>query len=147
VIRDLYDKKDIVLLSDISPERYGELSKLDSDLAEKAVEDIRKTRELSVKQSEKILSVVFIKSMGTIAAQGASKEDILFGTIDSLTNVNDVEAGLIDILSTAPHIDEWEGKYLLKKEVNVLVLVENEARLLKDKWNVTEKIAEIIKGS
>ena len=145
VIRDLYDKKDIVLLSDISPERYGELSKLDSDLAEKAVEDIRKTRELSVKQSEKILSVVFIKSMGTIAAQGASKEDILFGTIDSLTNVNDVEAGLIDILSTAPHIDEWEGKYLLKKEVNVLVLVENEARLLKDKWNVTEKIAEIIK--
>lgn len=145
VIRDLHDKKEVILLSDISPERYSELSKLDSDLAEKAIEDIRKTRELSVKQSEKILSVVFIKSMGAIAAQGASKEDILFGTIDSLTNVNDVEAGLIDILSTAPHIDEWEGKYLLKKEVNVLVLVENEARLLKDKWNVTEKIAEIIK--
>lgn len=145
VVRDLHDKKEIILLSDISPERYSELTKLDTDLAEKAIEDIRKTRELSVKQSEKILSVVFIKSMGMIAAQEASKENILFGTIDFLTNINDVEAGLMDILSTAPYIDEREGKYLLQKEVNVLVLVENEARLLKDKPNIREKIAQIIK--
>ena len=145
VVRDLHDKKEIILLSDISPEKYADLSKLDSDLAEKAIEDIRKTRELNVKQSEKILSVVFIKSMGSIAAQGASKEDVLFGTIDTQTNINEVETGLMDILSTAPHIDEREGKYLLQKDVNVLVLVENEARLLKDKPNITEKIANIIK--
>lgn len=145
VIRDFYDKKEIILLSDISPERYGELSRLDSDLAEKAIEDIRKARELTVKKSEEILTVVFVKSMGQVATQGASKEDILFGTIDSQTSINDIEAGLMDILSAAPHIVEREGKYILQKDVNPLVLVENEARLLKDKPSITEKISEIIK--
>lgn len=145
VVRDLYDKKEIILLSDICPEKYRELSKLDSDLAEKAIEDIRKTRELSVKKSEEILTIVFVKSMGQVTSQGASKEDILFGTIDSQTSINDIEAGLMDILNTAPHIVEREGKYILQEDVNPLVLVENEARLLKDKTSITEKISEIIK--
>ncbi|MDP2766562.1 MAG: hypothetical protein Q8O41_03800, partial [Candidatus Methanoperedens sp.] len=145
VIKDYYDKKEIILISDISPEKYSDLSKLDTDLAEKAVEDIRKTRELGVKFSDKIVSVVFIKSLGALATQGASKEDIFYGCIDSNINVNEVDAALLEILSTAPHIHESEGKYVLQKEINVLILIENEARLLKDKPNISERIAEIIK--
>lgn len=142
-IKDYYDKKEIILLSDINPEKYTDISKLDTDLAEKAIEDIRKTRELGVKFSDKIVSVVFIKSLGALATQGASKEDILYGCIDSNVNVNEIDTALLEI--PAPHIHEREGKYVLEKEVNVLVLIENEARLLKDKSNITEKIAEIIK--
>lgn len=146
VVRDLYDKNEIILLSDINPDKYPEIAKLDSDLAEKAIEDIRKTKELGIKESERILSVVFIKSIGTFEAQGAMKEDILFGTIETETNVNDIESGILDILNSAPHIDERNGKYILQKEVNILVLVENEARKLRnDIPKVQEKIASIIK--
>lgn len=145
VIKDYCDKKEIILLSDINPEKYSDLSKLDTDLSEKAVEDIRKTRELRVKFSDKIIPVVFVKSLGVLATQGASKEDVLYGCIDSSININEIDTGLLEILSTAPHIHEREGKYILQKDINVLVLIENEARLLKDKPTISERIAEIIK--
>jgi hypothetical protein len=145
VIKDCYNKNEIILLSDISPERYPDISKLDADLAEKAIEDIRKTRELGVRLSEEILSVIFAKSIGAIFTQGASKEDLLYGCLNTKININELDAGLLNITSTAPHVHEREGKFVLEKDINVLVLIENEARLLKDKPTVIERIARIIK--
>ncbi len=145
VVRDFYDKKDLILLSDINPTAYDELSKLESELSEKAVEDIRQMESINVKHATSLLTTVFIKSIGFGHTRGASKEDILFGVLAPAVNVNEIEASLTELSNSAPHLWLAEGKYFIRPEVNVLVLIENEARMLKDKPNVAEKIAEIIK--
>ncbi len=145
VVRDFYDKKDLILLSDIDPTAYDELSKLESELSEKAVEDIRQMGSINVKHATSLLTTVFIKSIGFGPTRGASKEDILFGVLAPAVNVNEIEASLTELSNSAPHLWLAEGKYFIRPEVNVLVLIENEARMLKDKPNVAEKIAEIIK--
>lgn len=145
VVRDFYDKKDLILLSDINPTAYDELSKLESELSEKAIEDIRKMESTNIKHVAPLLSTVFIKSIGFGPTRGASKEDILFGVLSPAVNVNEIDASLTELSNSAPHLWLAEGKYFIRPEVNVLVLIENEARMLKDKYNVTEKIAGIIK--
>ena len=145
VVRDFYDKKDLILLSDINPAAYDELSKLESGLSEKAIEDIRKMESTNIKHVAPLLSTVFIKSIGFGPTRGASKEDILFGVLSPAVNVNEIDASLTELSNSAPHLWLAEGKYFIRPEVNVLVLIENEARMLKDKYNVAEKIAEIIK--
>ena len=146
VVRDFYDKKDLILLSDINPKAYDELAKLDRELSEKAIEDIRKMESTNIKHVAYLLSTVFIKSIGFGPTRGASKEDILFGVLSPAVNVNEIDASLTELSNSAPHLWLAEGKYFIRPEVNVLVLIENEARMLKDKYNVAEKIAEIIKG-
>lgn len=145
VVRDFYDKKDLILLSDINPAAYDELSKLESELSEKAIEDIRKMESTNIKHVAPLLSTVFIKSIGFGPTRGASKEDILFGVLSPEINVNEVDASLTELSNSAPHLWLAEGKYFIRPEVNVLVLIENEARMLKDKYNVAEKIGEIIR--
>jgi|GEM_PF-5000390 len=145
VVRDFYDKKDLILLSDINPTAYDELSKLESGLSEKAIEDIRKMESTNIKHVAPLLSTVFIKSIGFGPTRGASKEDILFGVLSPEINVNEVDASLTELSNSAPHLWLAEGKYFIRPEVNVLVLIENEARMLKDKYNVAEKIGEIIR--
>ena len=145
VVRDFYDKKDLILLSDINPTAYDELSKLESELSEKAIEDIRKMESTNIKHVAPLLSTVFIKSIGFGPTRGASKEDILFGVLSPAVNVNEIDASLTELSNSAPHLWLAEGKYFIRPEVNVLVLIENEARMLKDKYNVTEKIGEIIR--
>lgn len=145
VVRDFYDKKDLILLSDINPVAYDELSKLESGLSEKAIEDIRKMESTNIKHVAPLLSTVFIKSIGFGPTRGASKEDILFGVLSPEINVNEVDASLTELSNSAPHLWLAEGKYFIRPEVNVLVLIENEARMLKDKYNVAEKIGEIIR--
>jgi hypothetical protein len=145
VVRDFYDKKDLILLSDINPAAYDELSKLESGLSEKAIEDIRKMESTNIKHVAPLLSTVFIKSIGFGPTRGASKEDILFGVLSPEINVNEVDASLTELSNSAPHLWLAEGKYFIRPEVNVLVLIENEARMLKDKYNVAEKIGEIIR--
>ena len=145
VVRDYHDKKDLILLSDINPKAYDELAKLDRELSEKAIEDIRKMESTNIKHVAYLLSTVFIKSIGFGPTRGASKEDILFGVLSPAVNVNEIDASLTELSNSAPHLWLAEGKYFIRPEVNVLVLIENEARMLKDKYNVAEKIAEIIK--
>ena len=144
-MRDFYDKKDLILLSDINPTAYDELSKLESELSEKAIEDIRKMESINVVHATPLLTTVFIKSIGFGPTRGASKEDILFGVIAPAVNVNEIDASLTELSNSAPHLWLAEGKYFIRPEVNVLVLIENEARMLKDKYNVAEKIAGIIR--
>ncbi|NMX21982.1 hypothetical protein C5S30_06035 [ANME-1 cluster archaeon GoMg4] len=145
VVRDYHDKKDLILLSDINPKAYDELAKLDRELSEKAIEDIRKMESTNIKHVAYLLSTVFIKSIGFGPTRGASKEDILFGVLSPAVNVNEIDASLTELSNSAPHLWLAEGKYFIRPEVNVLVLIENEARMLKDKYNVAEKIAGIIK--
>lgn len=145
VAKNLYEKKDLIPLSDINPEEYDELTKLESDLSEKAIEDIRNMEAMDIKYATPLLSTIFIKSIGFGTTRGASKEDILFSILSPETNVNEIEASLTELCNSSPHLWEIEGRYHIRSEVNVLVLLENEARMLKDKQNVIEKIAEIIK--
>jgi len=145
VVRDFYDKKDLILLSDINPAVYDELSKLESELSEKVIEDIRKMESIKVEHATPLLTTVFIKSIGFGPTRGASKEDILFGVLAPAVNVNEIDASLTELSNSAPHLWLAEGKYFIRPEVNVLVLIENEARMLKDKNNVAEKIAKIIR--
>ncbi|MFQ6119068.1 MAG: DUF499 domain-containing protein, partial [Methanosarcinales archaeon] len=146
VVQDLYDKKDLIILSDIDPEKYDEFSKLESELSEKAIIDIRKTSEIGIKYAKPILSTIFIKSIASGTSRGASREDILFGVIYPSINVNDIDSAITELGNTAPHLNQIEGKYFIQLEENILVLIENEARQLKDKTIVSEKLAEIIKN-
>jgi len=146
IIRREYARKDMILASNVDAEgEEGELSQLDRELVEKCLTDIGRSR---IRFGREILNTTLLYSLGEVKERGATRENMILGVLQPADNINDLYTSLSELKMSAWHLWEVNGRYLLKPEENILVVIQSEARRIIGEGKMEqalEKIKETIK--
>jgi len=139
-VRDTYDKKDVVLLSDVDENAFRGI---DLRLVEKYSWDLERVKDLAF--GKEILKTILIFTLNEKTV-GATESDILL-SIFSPTQGHTLNAIVMDLESIygRPHyLHRENGVYLFKHDLNIFALLEREKAKV-EKEDIKQKIMEIVK--
>lgn len=123
VIAKVYQGIDLLLASDVDMSEPDLLS-LDRVLTENAQKDADFIGRDDVRR---LLNVILLYSFGEGKGVGASRNDIVLGSLRPGINVNDIDAVLVDLPNMAPHVWIRDDKYVIRHEANIVTLIQNKA--------------------
>ena len=139
-VKDTYERKDLVLVSDIDENAFRGI---DLKLIEKYEFDLERVKDVGF--AKEILKTILIFTLNE-KTHGATESDILL-SIFSPTEGHTLNSILVDIenIYGKPHyLHKENGVYLFKHELNIYALLEKEKDKITEK-DIKEKIAEIVK--
>ena len=140
-VRDTYEKKDLILISDVDENAFRGI---DLKLIEKYEYDLQRVKK-DIPFAEEILKTILIFTLND-KTHGATESDILL-SIFRPTEGHTLNSILMDIenIYGKPHyLHRENGVYLFKHELNIYALLEKEkSKIAED--DVRKKIAEILK--
>jgi len=141
VIAKKYQDVDLLLTSDIDLSERDLLS-LDRILAENAQKDAEAIGKDTVRS---LLNTVLLYSFGEGRGAGASRNDVVLGTLRPGMNINDIDSVLLDLPNIAPHVWIRDSKYVIRYEANIVTLIQNKALESVDRGKIKDAL-EIIKA-
>lgn len=139
-VKEVYEKKDLVLLSDIDE---NALRGIDLLLVDKFCYDLKRIKELAF--GREILKTILIFTLNE-KTRGATESDILL-SVFSPTQGHTLNAIVMDLENVygKPHYLHKEGGiYLFKHEINIFALLEKEKRKIAED-EIKERIKDIVK--
>lgn len=140
VIKENYDKKDLLLISDLDENAFRGI---DLKLVEKYNFDVQRIKDISYGKEILKSILVFTLNDKTI---GATESDILL-SVFSPSRGHTLNALIMDLESIygKPHYLHKEGEfYLFKHELNIFALIEREKKNVTEEY-IKNKVAEITK--
>jgi len=139
-VKDTYEKKDLILLSDIDENAFRGI---DLKLIEKYEFDLVRVKDIGL--AKEILKTILIFTLNE-KTHGATESDILLSIFSPTEGhtLNSILMDLEDIYGKAYYLHRENGIYLFKHELNIYALLEKEKSKLSDE-EVRKKIAEIVK--
>lgn len=139
-VRDIYEKKDLVLLCDIDENAFRGI---DLRLVEKYSYDLERIRDLSY--GTEILRAILISTLNEKTV-GATESDILLSVFSPTLGhtLNAIIMDLENIYGKPHYLHKDNDVYIFKHELNIFALLEKEKRKITDD-EVKQKIAEIVK--
>jgi len=126
IVRREYDKKDLILISDIKEEEDRELLIINRDLVEKAQLNIQKCK--SIKFGDSILKTILIYSLGDLKNIGAMIPQIIQGVIRIGLNINEIHTSLLELEGNASYLWQINDRYLIKPEENLFVIIDTKTK-------------------
>lgn len=142
VVRREFDKIDLILASNVDAESETELLQIDRELMEKCIADIKRNPRGF---SRGILNTVLLYSLGEVKEKGATAQDVVLGCLRPKQNINDIYSSLNELKVKAWHMWEVDGRYVMKPEENILVVIQSEAERLVDEGKVDKALEEILR--
>ena len=139
-VKDTYDKKDLILLTDIDENAFRGI---DLHLVEKYDSDFQRVKDIGY--AKEILKSILIFTLNE-KVHGATESDILL-SVFSPTNghtLNTILMDLDNIYGKSYYLHKENGTYLFKDEINLYALLEREKNKVAEK-DVKKKVAEIVK--
>ena len=146
LLRTKAGSRDLILMGDLDPtdeEIASDLRKLDPELVQDTVEDIRE-RCGDVENAKEVLATVLLHSFSP-RAPGATEEDIYLGCLRPSLNINKLRSALRTVWDRALFLDRVDERYLIVKEVPLEKLIEQRARAMLGQAEGREKAANRIK--
>ena len=139
-VKNTYDKKDLILLSDIDEKAFRGI---DLRLVEKYSWDLKRVKDLSF--GREILKTVLISTLNEKTV-GATEPDILLSVFSPTLGhtLNALVMDLENIYGKPHYLHKEKGVYIFKHELNIFALLEKEKRKIADD-EIKKKIAEIVK--
>jgi len=141
VIAKKHQDVDLLLTSDIDISE-GDLLSLDRILAENAQKDAEAIGKDAVRS---LLSTVLLYSFGEGRSVGASRSDVVLGSLRPGMNINDIDSVLLDLPNIAPHVWIRDSKYIIGYEANIVTLIQNKALETIDRGKIKDAL-DIIKA-
>jgi SpoVK/Ycf46/Vps4 family AAA+-type ATPase len=139
-VRDTYDKRDLILLSDIDENAFRGI---DLRLVEKYSYDLERVKDLSF--GREILKTVLIATLNEKTV-GATESDILLSVFSPTLGhtLNALIMDLENIYGKPYYLHKEKGVYVFKHELNIFALLEKEKKKITDD-EIKRKIADIVK--
>ena len=139
-VKDTYDKKDLILLTDIDENAFRGI---DLHLVEKYDSDFQRVKD--IRYAKEILKSILIFTLNE-KTQGATESDILLSIFSPTQGhtINSILMDLENIYGKSYYLHKENGTYLFKHEVNIYALLEREKNKVTEE-NIKKKIAEIVK--
>lgn len=139
-VRDTYERKDLILVSDIDENAFRGI---DLKLVEKYEFDLERVKD--IRFAKEILKTILIFTLNE-KTHGATESDILLSVFSPTEGhtLNSILMDLENIYGKPHYLHKENGVYLFKHELNIYALLEKEKSKLSED-EVKEKIAEIVK--
>jgi len=139
-VRDNYDKKDLILLSDIDENAFRGI---DLRLVEKYEFDLQRVKDIPF--HKEILKTVLIFTLNE-KTHGATESDILLAIYSPSQGhtLNSLVRDLDNVYGRPHYLHKEDGVYIFRHDVNLFALLEKEKAKIDDR-DVKNKIAEIVK--
>lgn len=140
-IKNIYDKYDLLLLSDINENDFREI---DLPLMKKYEWDLSRVKDIPY--SAEIMKAILIFTLND-KTRGATESDVLLSIFSPTKGhtINVLSITIEKILETPPHyLCKEANKYLFRHDVNIFALLDKEKESIKDD-DVKSKIVSIIK--
>ncbi|MDI6851916.1 MAG: hypothetical protein QMD82_08295 [bacterium] len=132
---------DLLLTSDIDMSE-GDLLSLDRILVENTQKDAEAIEKDTVRS---LLNTILLYSFGEGRSAGASRNDVVLGTLRPGMNINDIDSVLLDLPNIAPHVWIRDSKYVIGYEANIVTLIQNKALETVDRGKIKDAL-DIIKA-
>lgn len=148
VLRDCFTERDMLLSSDVNPENeevQDDLFKLEPQLVERCLEDIRRTKD--EKLARGMLSTILLHSFAA-GQPGANEGQIVLGNLAPGRDINEIHRVLAKLERSAWFLHRSNGRYLIKAEENLPVSINARAerQLAEDPKPAQDKLAQVIKS-
>ena len=139
-VKDVHDKKDSVLLSDVDENAFRGM---DLQLVEKFDYDLDRVKGISY--GGEILKTVLIFTLNEKTV-GATESDILLSVFSPTQGhtLNAIAMDLENIYGKPHYLHKENGIYLFKHEINIFALLEKEKKKITEE-DIKKKVAEIAK--
>mgnify|MGYP001117549932 CR=1 FL=1 len=139
-VKAVYDKKDLILLSDIDE---NVLRGMDLHLVEKVSYDLDRIKEIAY--GREILKTVLIFTLNEKTV-GATESDILLSVFSPTQGhtLNAIVMDLENIYGKPHYLHKEDGIYLFKHEINIFALLEREKKKINEDV-IKERIKDIVK--
>jgi len=139
-VRDTYEKKDLILLTDIDENAFRGI---DLKLTEKYRFDLERVKD--IRFAKEILKTILIFTLNE-KKQGATESDVLLSVFRPTEGhtLNSILMDLENIYGKPYYLHRKNGIYSFKHELNIYALLEKEREKV-DEYSVKSKIVEIIK--
>lgn len=139
-IRETFDKKDLILLSDIDE---NALRGMNLRLVEQYDSDLKKVKEINF--GKEILKTILIFTIDE-KKRGATESDILLSTFSPTegSTINQIVMDLENVYGKPHYLYRENGIYLFKMDLNVFALLEREKNRIKDE-EAYKRVAELVK--
>ena len=147
LLRRWANARDLILMGDLDPteeEIASDLRKLDPELVQNALEDLRE-RCREVEGATGFLATVLLHSFMGLRAVGATEEDLWISNLRPEGNINDLREEFRLLYESALFLDKEDERYVITKEVNLEKQVEQLARAKVEKPDGREEAAERIR--
>ena len=139
-VKGVYDKKDLVMLSDIDENAFRGM---DLQLVEKFDYDLDRIKEIAF--GKQILKTVLIFTLNEKTV-GATESDILLSVFSPTQGhtLNAIAMDLENIYGKSHYLHREDGIYLFRHDINIFALLEKEKKKITEE-DIKKKIAEIVK--
>lgn len=139
-VKDTYEKKDLVLLSDIDENAFRGI---DLRLIEKYDFDLDRVKDVAF--AREILKTVLILTLNE-KTRGATESDILLSVFSPTEGhtINSILMSIRNIYGKPHYLHRENGVYMFKQELNIYALLEKEKSKVTEE-QVKEEIAGILK--
>jgi hypothetical protein len=139
-VKNTYDKKDLVLLSDVDENAFRGI---DLRLVEKYSYDLDRVKELSYEKE--MLKTILIFTLNEKRV-GATESDILLSVFSPTQGhtLNALTMDLENVYGKPHYLHKENGVYLFKHDLNVFALLEKEKKKLTEN-EIKKEVAEIVK--
>lgn len=139
-VKDNYERKDLILLSDIDENAFRGI---DLKLVEKYEFDLQRVKDIGY--AKEILKSILIFTLNE-KTHGASESDILLSIFSPTQGhtLNSIHMDIENVYGKPHYLHKENGIYLFKHVVNIYALLEKEKDKLTDD-EIKAKIAEITK--